>query len=148
MRVDDGLHIWTRLVHPQMEARGRVGHAVARQGVQVAVDFDEVRRRRLVKAQAEAQGPVRARARRAHADLSRQAGFLLGHRQDAAGVGHGFLDASRHGLQMARHFLRGTGVEIRFLSQCGIHGFPLMSLACGVDGRRARSGQYGNHRAN
>jgi hypothetical protein len=82
----------------------------------VSVHLDEVRRRGLVEAQAEAQRPIGAGPLRAHADLPGQAGLLPGHGQDATGIGHGFLDAARHGLQVARHFPRGAGIEIGFLS--------------------------------
>ena len=62
--------------------------------VQVAVDFDEISGRGLVEAQAEAQRPVGAGAFRAHADLAGQPGLLFRHRQDAAGMRHGLLDAA------------------------------------------------------
>ncbi|MCY1541759.1 hypothetical protein D9M68_774610 [compost metagenome] len=116
MGVDDGVHVRPRLIDPQVKARGRIGHALSRQRMQVAVHFDEVRRRGLVEAQAEPQRPVGAWPLRTHADLSGQAGLLLGHGQNAAGVGHGVLDAARHGVQMARHFLRGACIEVGFLS--------------------------------
>ncbi len=54
MSVDDGLHVGPRLVDPQVKTRRRIGHAFAREHVQVAVDLDEVGRGGLVEAQAEA----------------------------------------------------------------------------------------------
>src|SRR6478672_4871096 len=119
MRVDDGVHVGTVPVDPQVKSVRRIHHTVAFQEVEIVVAQHDVACLRLVETETEAQHPISARLFSASSDLARQRRFVAFVCEYPARQGDLLPQAPFRGAKMFLHLLARALVIGLFGSYCG-----------------------------